>query len=84
MMLQKLQREIANYRGLSYERSLGSPGHEHQGESGKPVEGDGSLTSGQQERAAQGETKRKYRRHPKVNCQTSLSSSVVIKLMRRH
>ena len=63
---QKLQREIANYRGVPYERLVGSPAHESSSEAGRAVEGS-QATSQQGERGtvATGETKRKYRRHPK-------------------
>lgn len=63
---QKLQREIANYRGLSYDHSIGSPGLDTVSETGRAAESPSTPTDipegGTHEVT---ETKRKYRRHPK-------------------
>lgn len=59
--LQKLQRAIAEYRGVPYERVVGALATEGQPESGRTSE------TGQPTPTPTGppETKRKYRRHPK-------------------
>lgn len=65
-LLQKLQRAIADYRGISYERLIGSPAQEGPSESSKSLEG--SQASGPTASSGAGavpEAKRKYRRHPK-------------------
>lgn len=63
---QKLQREIANYRGIGYERSVSSPVVEGIGESTKTRDSPPTPTDASEGGAHAGsETKRKYRRHPK-------------------
>lgn len=59
----KLQREIANQRGILEERSIGSPTTEAFGDGGKLS--DGSPTPTTQHECTPTEAKRKYRRHPK-------------------
>ena len=62
--IQKLQREIANRRGLSYERSLDSPTVESAENASKVA--DSPCTPEHEDNAVvASETKRKYRRHPK-------------------
>ncbi|KAK5049556.1 hypothetical protein LTR84_004485 [Exophiala bonariae] len=62
----KLQRAIADYRGISYERLIGSPAQDLPYEGGRSSEG-GVPTLSTLERGSgpAPETKRKYRRHPK-------------------
>ena len=62
----KLQREIANHRGIPYECSLGSPALESGAETARVADSPTPPTS-VSERAPQGgsEQKRKYKRHPK-------------------
>ncbi|EXJ96071.1 hypothetical protein A1O1_01197 [Capronia coronata CBS 617.96] len=62
----KLQRAIAEYRGISYERLVGSPAQETLTDSGRAPESSAPPALGT-ERASgpPPETKRKYRRHPK-------------------
>ncbi|KAF7504308.1 hypothetical protein GJ744_002497 [Endocarpon pusillum] len=59
----KLQREIANHRGVLYERAHGSPTTETSIEAGKTRDASPNP-HGQHERTGT-EMKRKYRRHPK-------------------
>merc|ERR1711939_1166256 len=62
----KLQRAIADYRGIPYERVIGSPAQEAPPETGKPPESSATPTAPTER--GQGpapEAKRKYRRHPK-------------------
>ncbi|EXJ79276.1 hypothetical protein A1O3_08778 [Capronia epimyces CBS 606.96] len=62
----KLQRAIADYRGISYERLVGSPAQEGPPDTGRAPES--SATPAIATERGPGpvpETKRKYRRHPK-------------------
>ncbi|KEF62769.1 uncharacterized protein A1O9_00742 [Exophiala aquamarina CBS 119918] len=62
----KLQRAIADHRGISYERLIGSPAQESLYEGGKNVEaGIPPLATTERGSGPVPETKRKYRRHPK-------------------
>ncbi|EXJ71054.1 uncharacterized protein A1O5_06047 [Cladophialophora psammophila CBS 110553] len=62
----KLQRAIAEYRGISYERLFGSPAQEGLSESGRGFETSTGPPSGPERPSGPPpETKRKYRRHPK-------------------
>ena len=66
MGVKKLQRAIAEYRGISFERLVGSIGQEGLGEGGRGPEP--SVTGSTDVDRPSGpplETKRKYRRHPK-------------------
>ena len=62
----KLQRAIAEYRGVSFERLAGPAAQEALPESGRGFEG-GPAAATESERPSipSSETKRKYRRHPK-------------------
>ncbi|RVX67428.1 hypothetical protein B0A52_08781 [Exophiala mesophila] len=61
----KLQRAIADYRGISYERLIGSPAQEAHLETIRTPEA-GLLALGADRTSASApEAKRKYRRHPK-------------------
>lgn len=62
----KLQRAIADYRGISYERLIGSPAQEGLSESGRAPESSATPSAGgERTPGPPPETKRKYRRHPK-------------------
>merc|ERR1711939_1067025 len=62
----KLQRAIADYRGIPYERVVGSPAQEAPPETGKPLESSVTPTASTERGQGQPpEAKRKYRRHPK-------------------
>jgi hypothetical protein len=63
---QKLQREIANYRGVSYDRAIGSPAFDNTSETGRAAESPPTPTDVPESGThGSSETKRKYRRHPK-------------------
>ena len=63
---QKLQREIANYRGVSYDRVIGSPAFDNASETGRAAESPSAPTDVPESGThGSSETKRKYRRHPK-------------------
>ncbi|KAI1622844.1 hypothetical protein EDD37DRAFT_610165 [Exophiala viscosa] len=65
-LTKKLQRAIADYRGIPYERVLGSPAQEGPPESGKAAESAATpVASTERASGPAAETKRKYRRHPK-------------------
>lgn len=62
----KLQRAIAEYRGISYERLVGSPAQEGPVENARVLESGGAASTGSERGTGPApETKRKYRRHPK-------------------
>ncbi|KIW83074.1 hypothetical protein Z517_02317 [Fonsecaea pedrosoi CBS 271.37] len=62
----KLQRAIAEYRGVSYERLFGSPAQEALLETSRGFDaGAGSSLGPERPSVPPPETKRKYRRHPK-------------------
>jgi HMG (high mobility group) box len=63
VLKQKLQREIANQRGVLDDRSVGSPTTEASGDNGRISDGS-PIPTGNTDRPGT-ETKRKYRRHPK-------------------
>ncbi len=66
--VQKLQREISNHRGISYERSISSPALEGVGEPSKTGDSPSTPTDVPDGGTHGGsETKRKYRRHPKAD-----------------
>lgn len=66
ILSQKLQREIANYRGVPYEGFVGSASHDaFTGVSKGPGTAQTPVTGVQKHGVSGGETKRKYRRHPK-------------------
>jgi len=77
----KLQRKIANSRGLSSDRALASPrntpGEERQGEEQKNA---ATKTDGKDRASGSQGSKRKYRRHPKAdeNCPERPPSAYVI------
>jgi hypothetical protein len=63
---QKLQREIANCRGIPYERLVGSPVYETSSDTARSGEGSQvSQLPGEKGTANISDAKRKYRRHPK-------------------
>jgi hypothetical protein len=63
---QKLQREIANYRGVSYDHAISSPAFETASETSRAAESPSTPTDVPESGTHGGsETKRKYRRHPK-------------------
>ncbi len=64
-MEQKLQREITNQRGAIYEQSNGSPTAEALSEAGKTSDGSPPPTAPNERTGT--ETKRRYRRHPKLD-----------------
>lgn len=62
----KLQRAIAEYRGISFERLVGSAVPEGLPDGGRGIEtGVPGSTEGERPPGPPSETKRKYRRHPK-------------------
>ncbi|KAG9777049.1 hypothetical protein KCU88_g4643, partial [Aureobasidium melanogenum] len=62
----KLQRAIAEYRGISYERLIGSPAQEAPVDSVRALESSTTPSAGPDRNPGPpAETKRKYRRHPK-------------------
>ncbi|KIX06935.1 uncharacterized protein Z518_04911 [Rhinocladiella mackenziei CBS 650.93] len=62
----KLQRAIAEYRGISYERFVGSPAQEGLPDGGRAPESNATPPTGPERSSGPApETKRKYRRHPK-------------------
>ncbi|OAP54979.1 hypothetical protein AYL99_10679 [Fonsecaea erecta] len=62
----KLQRAIADYRGVSYERLFGSPAQEGLSESSRGFDAVAGPPAGPERPSVPPpETKRKYRRHPK-------------------
>ena len=63
---QKLQREIANYRGTPYDHSIGSPALDTVSDTGRAADSPSSPADVPESGTHGGsETKRKYRRHPK-------------------
>lgn len=64
--LQKLQRAIAEYRGIPYERLYGQTSSEPTPEASRPSD-QVVNTAGGAGNAATGSEKRKYRRHPKAD-----------------
>lgn len=64
--IQKLQREIANYRGIPYDRSIGSPAYETSPDTTRGGDGLQLLPQpADKGTAIPSDAKRKYRRHPK-------------------
>src|SRR5882757_7763872 len=66
IVTKKLQRAIAEYRGISYERLFGSPAQEVVPDSSRALDSSAAPSTGTDRSSGSApEAKRKYRRHPK-------------------